>query len=67
MSSISDMLKAFIEHCSECKFCSDCKLYGSGTTIGRCVDAYFDALDSGKMTLEDSFVDNKQGGQNERE
>lgn len=65
MNTISDMLKAFSEHCNECNFCFDCKLYSSGTTVGECVDAYDNALESGKMTLEDSFVDDKQGGRHE--
>lgn len=52
-----DIVTAFAGHCEKCDVCADCRFYASGTTVGECMDAYMEQLDSGKMTLEDGFAE----------
>lgn len=56
--NVIDVIRAFADHCGRCA-CDNCRYYHFGSTVGECVNAYMEQVDSGEMTLEDSF---EEGG-----
>lgn len=50
-----ELIKKFADHCDEREACHYCRFFASGKTIGACLDAYSVLIETGRMTIEDSF------------